>query len=96
MEPTHHLDKFLRGLKPKTRMELELNDPQTLIEAIPVLIPPNDRPFGPLHPLALLRIRERCRIYANRCHANQDTLEPKNLHTRGRRTDVAVQHQSLF
>jgi len=34
MEPTHLLDKFLRGLKPKTRMELELKDPQTLAEAI--------------------------------------------------------------
>jgi Retrotransposon gag protein/Zinc knuckle len=34
MEPAHLLDKFLRGLKPKTRMELELKDPQTLAEAI--------------------------------------------------------------
>jgi hypothetical protein len=34
MEPTHLLDKFLRGLKPKTRMELELKDPQILAEAI--------------------------------------------------------------
>jgi hypothetical protein len=34
MEPMHLLDKFLRGLKPKTRMELELKDPQTLAEAI--------------------------------------------------------------
>jgi hypothetical protein len=34
MEPVHLLDKFLRGLKPKTRMELELKDPQTLAEAI--------------------------------------------------------------
>lgn len=34
MEPEHLLDKFLRGLKPKTRMELELKDPQTLAEAI--------------------------------------------------------------
>jgi hypothetical protein len=34
MEPEHLLDKFLRGLKPKTRMELELKDPQTLTEAI--------------------------------------------------------------
>ena len=34
MEPTHLLDKFLRGLKPKTRMELELKDPQNLAEAI--------------------------------------------------------------
>jgi Ty3 transposon capsid-like protein/Zinc knuckle len=34
MEPEHLLDKFLRGLKPKTRMELELKDPQTLNEAI--------------------------------------------------------------
>jgi Ty3 transposon capsid-like protein/Zinc knuckle len=34
MEPPHLLDKFLRGLKPKTRMELELKDPQTLAEAI--------------------------------------------------------------
>jgi hypothetical protein len=34
MEPAHLLDKFLRGLKPKTRMELELKNPQTLEEAI--------------------------------------------------------------
>ena len=34
MEPAHLLDKFLRGLKPKTRMELELKDPQILAEAI--------------------------------------------------------------
>ena len=34
MEPMHFLDKFLRGLKPKTRMEFELKYPQTLIEAI--------------------------------------------------------------
>jgi hypothetical protein len=34
MEPSHLLDKFLRGLKPKTRMELELKDPKTLDEAI--------------------------------------------------------------
>ena len=34
MEPAHLLDKFLRGLKPKTRMELELKDPQNLAEAI--------------------------------------------------------------
>jgi hypothetical protein len=30
----HLLDKFLRGLKPKTRMELELKDPKTVAEAI--------------------------------------------------------------
>jgi Ty3 transposon capsid-like protein/Zinc knuckle len=34
MEPVHLLDKFLRGLKPKTRMELELKDPQNLADAI--------------------------------------------------------------
>ena len=34
MESEHLLDKFLRGLKPKTRMELELKDPRTLAEAI--------------------------------------------------------------
>ena len=27
------VDKFIRGLKPKTRIELELKDPQTLDEA---------------------------------------------------------------
>jgi hypothetical protein len=32
MQPTHLLDKFLRGLKPKTRMELELKDSQTLAD----------------------------------------------------------------
>lgn len=34
VEPMHFFDKFLRGLKPKTRMEFELKYPQTLIEAI--------------------------------------------------------------
>jgi hypothetical protein len=32
-EPTF-LDKFIRGLKPKTRTEVELHDPQTLNEAV--------------------------------------------------------------
>jgi hypothetical protein len=30
----HLLDKFLRGLKPRTRMELELKEPKTIAEAI--------------------------------------------------------------
>jgi hypothetical protein len=34
MEPTQLLDKFLRGLKLKMRMELELKGPESLAEAI--------------------------------------------------------------
>ena len=32
-EPTF-LDKFIRGLKPRTRTEVEFHDPQTLAEAV--------------------------------------------------------------
>lgn len=34
VDEPNFLDKFIQGLKPKTKAEVELHDPQTLAEAV--------------------------------------------------------------
>ena len=87
LTPNHILDKFIRGLKPKTRIEVELRDPKTPDEAYRLADRFDRIVYGTKSTSFLTQNYNRYTPTSNTYTANTDYGEPMQIDTlRPRRT----------